>query len=290
MADPYEWASPDTLIEKGYPVDVVSRAIFSASWLLWALSGRSLHSEGTRVDTWEMKPGGRPHIKLRYQPVLSITSVVAYSPYDEANTTLVTNYAKVGNMLLLDRVTNVLAPVAANISMSVVGPHLTPRNIGPVDTSGEPLIAVTTYRCGSNLPPQTHLTVLALAEEYCKAATGKGCNLPQRVTSITRAGMTWAMLDPADFLEKGLTGVIPIDGWVTAVNPRHAKQPSRIYDPAMPKLLSSMWERVPTSKVTNLNGTTTYFGHGSPEVIVIDNAEAGDNYIDLDTGKSYGAS
>jgi hypothetical protein len=276
------------LVEKGYSVDVAERAVFSASWLLWALSGRTLHAEGTRVDTWEMKSGGRPELKLRYQPVLDIVSLITFAPWDSTGGE-VTDYAVFGNVVRLRRMPDILAPLALSAPALYPMPWLTPRNVGPIDTAGESSLMEATYNVGSNLPPQTHTIVLALAEEYCKAATGKGCNLPQRVTSITRSGMTWTMLDPGDFLDKGLTGVIPIDQWLTAVNPKHTKQQSRIFDPAMPRLISSTWARVPTSQVTNNDGTTTYFGHGGPAVIVIDDAEPGDDYIDLDTGKTYGA-
>lgn len=288
MADPYQWASPESLVEKGYPADVVDRAVFSASWALWALSGRKLHGEGTRVDTWEMRPGGRPHLKLRYTPVVSVTKVEMFSPWTPDSIAEVTNYGRVGTTIQLDRAVGVLAPLAANVPMGgVPGTWVTPRNMGPIDTAGDSTIARVTYVVASNLPPQTHFVVLALAEEYCKAATGVGCNLPQRVTSITRGGMTWTMLDPGDFLDKQLTGMIPIDSWLTAVNPTHARQPSRVFVATDPRLIESHWARVPTSKVANGDGTFTHFGHGSPLIIDLSAAVNGDSYVDLDTGKTY---
>jgi hypothetical protein len=59
-----------------------------------------------------------------------------------------------------------------------------------------------------------------LAEEYLKAYQGKSGALPERVTSVSRQGASWTILDPQDFLKDGLTGIGPIDQWLAQVGLR----------------------------------------------------------------------
>ena len=72
-----------------------------------------------------------------------------------------------------------------------------------------------TYEIRSNLPPGTSAEVAHLACEYGKAAAGKACSLPERVTSITRQGVSWTVLDPQDFLDKGYTGFGRLNQWLS---------------------------------------------------------------------------
>jgi hypothetical protein len=71
------------------------------------------------------------------------------------------------------------------------------------------------YTIGDNLPPGAKAAVLNLATEYGKAFCGQKCSLPERVTSITRQGIAWTILDPQDFMDKGLTGLSRIDSWIS---------------------------------------------------------------------------
>lgn len=74
------------------------------------------------------------------------------------------------------------------------------------------------YTIGSNLPPGTEALCAWLAVEYGKAAQGSPCALPERITSVTRQGVSWTVLDPQDFLSKGYTGMSRVDHWLAAVN------------------------------------------------------------------------
>ena len=71
-----------------------------------------------------------------------------------------------------------------------------------------------TYQIDNNLPPGTQGMVAYLACERSKAAAGKACSLPERVTSVTRQGVSWTLLDPQDFLAQGMTGVARLDQWL----------------------------------------------------------------------------
>jgi hypothetical protein len=72
-----------------------------------------------------------------------------------------------------------------------------------------------TYSQQSTLVPGASRAAEALAAEYLKAAAGKPCKLPDRITTVTRQGVSWVVLDPQDFLKDGLTGITAVDAWLS---------------------------------------------------------------------------
>jgi hypothetical protein len=73
------------------------------------------------------------------------------------------------------------------------------------------------YTIGSNLPPGTEGLTAWLANEYGKAAAGKACALPDRLSTITRQGVSWTVVDPQDYLTNKMTGMGKVDSWLAAV-------------------------------------------------------------------------
>jgi len=73
------------------------------------------------------------------------------------------------------------------------------------------------YEIESTLPPGTEGLTAWLATEYGKAATGQKCALPERITNVTRQGVSWTILDPQDFMDKGFTGMARVDNWLVPV-------------------------------------------------------------------------
>jgi hypothetical protein len=70
----------------------------------------------------------------------------------------------------------------------------------PVDEGGQ--IATGVYAC-----------------EIAKSLSGNECELPQRVQTVSRQGVTIGFVDPMDFLSQGLTGLYVVDSWIKQVNP-----------------------------------------------------------------------
>lgn len=84
--------------------------------------------------------------------------------------------------------------------------------LGAEDTWG------VTYRKGYAVPGGGQVAAGLLANELAKAACNdKSCGLPQRVQSITRQGVTVAVLDAFDDIDEGHTGIWLIDSWVASV-------------------------------------------------------------------------
>lgn len=80
------------------------------------------------------------------------------------------------------------------------------------------------YMRGRTVPVGGEVSAGLLAVEMWKAACGDSdCQLPQRVQTVTRQGVTVAMLDNFDGIDKGHTGIWLVDAWVSSVT----KPPTR---------------------------------------------------------------
>lgn len=101
------------------------------------------------------------------------------------------------------------------------------------DGRGWPLSNDTriTYQFGRKVPASGVLAEIQLATELGKAMAGKPCGLPARVTSVTRQGISFDMLESLEVLKAGLTGVYSVDQWILAVNPDRQRQQGRCWSP-----------------------------------------------------------
>jgi hypothetical protein len=94
---------------------------------------------------------------------------------------------------------------------------------------------LVTYGYGVAAPAGGVNAVVQLAVEIMKWQTqDNSCRLPKRVTSITRQGVSLAVIDPMRFLDKGRTGVYEIDLWLAAVNPQGRQRRGRVWSPDIP--------------------------------------------------------
>lgn len=88
---------------------------------------------------------------------------------------------------------------------------------------------------GTNPPTMGKLAVSKLACELQKACDGDStCELPSRVTSVARQGVTLAILDPQDFLDGGRTGLYEVDLFLKAANPNGLARRASAWTPDMP--------------------------------------------------------
>lgn len=87
------------------------------------------------------------------------------------------------------------------------------------------------YERGVPVPAGGRLAAAILAVELWKAACrDKSCSLPQRVQSVTRQGVSVAVLDEFADLDQGRTGIWLVDSWVASI--RKPRRPTRVYSPA----------------------------------------------------------
>lgn len=129
-------------------------------------------------------------------PVESIVSVEINGETLEADTYRVDNYG------LLVRTDGGRWPGCQNLN----------ADLGETDTWA------VTYKRGQAVPTGGQHAVGRLAVELALAECDpEECSLPQRVQSITRQGVTVAMLDSFDDIDKGHTGIWGIDSWISSV-------------------------------------------------------------------------
>jgi hypothetical protein len=84
-------------------------------------------------------------------------------------------------------------------------------------------------------PPQIALDAAAeLACELIKARIGQACRLPQRMTSLTRQGVSMSFLDPMSFFKEGRTGIYLLDLAIRTLNPNLLMRPPGVYSPDAP--------------------------------------------------------
>jgi len=92
-----------------------------------------------------------------------------------------------------------------------------------------------TYEYG-NMPPAAGIRAAkTLGNELLLAISDPAkCQLPARVTSMTRQGYTFDMFDPREFLSSGRLGLFDVDMFIAAANPYGAKKRPRVFLPDQP--------------------------------------------------------
>lgn len=76
-----------------------------------------------------------------------------------------------------------------------------------------------TYDRGDPIPQDVLDAAATLACEFAKACAGLPCRLPNRMTSLTRQGVSVSFVDIDRLLARGLTGIVEVDQVIIANNP-----------------------------------------------------------------------
>ena len=93
-----------------------------------------------------------------------------------------------------------------------------------------------TYTYGIDPPAIGKMAARTLAKEFAKGWAGNDdCALPQRVTAISRQGVSYTLLDQQDFLDELRTGIYEIDLFLRSVNPDKARARARVFTPDVPR-------------------------------------------------------
>jgi hypothetical protein len=91
-----------------------------------------------------------------------------------------------------------------------------------------------TYFKGLAVPSVLLRAAGELACEWARSCTGAACRLPQRVTSISRQGVSVTLADVAQLLEHGLTGLPTVDQVIRQFNPNSLTSKMSIASPDWP--------------------------------------------------------
>jgi hypothetical protein len=99
--------------------------------------------------------------------------------------------------------------------------------------SGDTFFQVTYFK-GLVVPSVLLRAAGELACEWARGCSGADCRLPQRVTSLTRQGMSVSMVDLDTLLAHGLTGVATVDQVIRQFNPYGLPSKMSIASPDWP--------------------------------------------------------
>jgi hypothetical protein len=93
-----------------------------------------------------------------------------------------------------------------------------------------------TYKYGINPPELGRIAAIRLANEIILSIVDlENCSLPDRVTAVTRQGVSYTVLDPQTFLQDGRTGMYEIDLFIKTANPDNARKRPKIFSPDRPR-------------------------------------------------------
>lgn len=95
----------------------------------------------------------------------------------------------------------------------------------------EPGAFTVKYRRGVVVPLAGQYAAGDLACELLRGLTGGACALPARAVSVARQGIDIQLLDPAQYLDGGLTGVPSVDAWIKSTNPAKAYSRPKVFNP-----------------------------------------------------------
>lgn len=189
------WSDPvQFALDRGIAdIDDATAALEEASYILWQLTGQRFSNHYiARTDTYRHRPV--PNFTLQFGPVDRIYSAELVSP-----------------------TTNIQTPISwVNLRGGVVGLSASGNGSSMCASTNE-LLQIT-YLTKPNLPPGGARAARKLAWEFYQANTGGACSLPDRVTTVNRQGVSWTILDPMDYLTRGLTGLGLVDSWIASVN------------------------------------------------------------------------
>lgn len=288
------WITPEELGDYA-ETEFAYEAAKSASYLLWSLSGRKY--SGVTTVTERYVCAGRTY---RYGPAVGNNQAVLVDGdienffsddldfYEDMTSDGMTSTSRIR---LRGRPVTKIHTVRSRVG-AIIGPdkyylvdHSTLQSVVGVPWS--PCNVEVTYSYGVEPPTLGKMAARTLAIEFAKLFAGDDtCALPQRVTSISRQGVSYTLLDSQDFIDEMRTGLYAIDLFLKSVNPDKARAKARVFSTDTPrarrstpkalKLGTSALDIVVPAGGTgsadvsldSINGLFLLSGGWSPEVII----------------------
>ena len=241
------WTNVEDLGSAYADSDYAYDAVKTASYLLWAMSGRKY--SGTTTVTERYVSVYDPYLRagasvMTYSPTLiqgevknlRIGGSGLYGDDDylgdgtSSNTRIRLRGRKVVKIhTVRDIDGNIIDPsqyylVEHSTLLATPGATWTPSNVE------------VTYTYGTPPPTAGKNAARMLAIELVKLYEGDDtCALPQRVTSISRQGISYTVLDNQDFIDDLRTGLYSVDLFLKTANPDKARARARVFSPDVPK-------------------------------------------------------
>lgn len=237
------WIQPEDLGDYAY-TEFTEEAVRTASYLLWAMSGRKFTGETTVTERYTCTLRNNrmgPSIKTN-SPILFGGDVynIPSGDFDEYSELTSDGLSPESRLRLRGR------PVTKVHSIrNRLGKILDPASYYLVDhstihikagTPWTPCNTEVTYSYGTPVPAAGKMAARTLAIEFIRLWTGdEECSLPQRVTSVVRQGVSYTILDQQEFIDELRTGLYVIDLFLKTTNPDNARRKSKVFSPDQPR-------------------------------------------------------
>lgn len=222
---------PGGTCAEGFPDDdEIAAACWLASVVLYEFSGqrwpgpaeellrpcgyRTADACGCGLMSWDCCCGGYRTVVLPSTPVIEVIEVKIAGEIIDPD-----RYLLAGNELIYQPETE----TAARQDWPCC------QRLDRADT--EPDTWSIRYSWGANPPADAVLPAKILATELAKSRGPKvgSCRLPQRITNITRQGVSMAILDPLTLFKGGQTGIPEVDLWLGAMAFGANRRPARVF-------------------------------------------------------------
>lgn len=237
------WITPEEL---GVYADTefAYEAAKAASYLMWSLSGRKYSGTTTVTERYVCAT-----LSYRYGPsirnnkaelVLGDIYNIPYTDMDSYTAVTTDGLSPQSRLRLRGRPITKIHTIR-NRSGVVVDPssyylvdHSTIQAVSGAKWT--PCDIEVTYTYGTEPPTLGRLAARTLAFEFCKLWNGDDdCMLPQRVTSVSRQGVSYTILDSQEFIDDLRTGLYVVDMFLKSVNPDKARAKARVFTPDVPR-------------------------------------------------------
>lgn len=257
------WIQPEELGDYAN-TEFAQEAAETASYLMWAMSGRKYSGETTVTERYVCaKRAYRMGMSSRLYGGILINGQVSNIPLNDFD-----NYAELvadglspesrirlrgKNVTKIHTVRNRTGMIIDQSSYYLVDHSVLQATAGVPWT---PCNVEVTYTYGSPIPAVGKMAARHLAIEFAKLWSGDDdCALPQRVTSISRQGVSYTLLDSQDFIAELRTGVYAVDLFLKATNPDGARRKSKVFSPDVPRArrYTPKTEPLPVSVANDLN-------------------------------------
>lgn len=217
------WIEASALTHPTYP-DADSAAL-SASWILYKLSGEKYPGISTSTD-WYVANIEASHVSP-YSAAAGHVNM--YEAHDHTSPRLRLRSRPVQR---IDSVAVGQSPLGPD-DIFLVNKAFVSRRGGKVWNFQEGV--TVTYVHGVEPPEPGVRAAQRLADEIVLSVKDPdACSLPDRVTSVSRQGVSYTVLDAQDFLQDGRTGIYEIDLFLKTANPIGARKRPKVLSPDIP--------------------------------------------------------
>lgn len=216
------WISTSDVVDKNSPA--AAWAVDAATWILYKLTGEKYSG---LVQTTEVYSSSLPVANNFPKSAQVVGGEITHLPAVAGSRRLRLKHSPVREIELVMVNGRRLDPSKYQLRNNMYLVRTDGQNWSP---SGELEVS---YTYGTMPPAMGIAAAIRLANEFIwNDEDSENCTLPERISSsVTRQGVSYTVLDPQDFLDKGRTGITIVDMFINTANPSGAKKRPRIFTP-----------------------------------------------------------